>query len=91
VAFLTTNRRESAEIIGRVYKLDAAIVEAVLDGLIDHPSAGGVPYFGPGDFVPDGIDRLTAGLKLLGALDSDTPWRTLVDQSFLPADLQRKL
>jgi NitT/TauT family transport system substrate-binding protein len=91
VEFMKTNRQESAEIIGRIYKLDAAVVQTVLTGLIDHPSEGGVPYFGLGDFVPDGIDRLMAGLKLINALDTDTAWRPLVDQSFLPPDLQRKL
>jgi NitT/TauT family transport system substrate-binding protein len=91
VEFMKNDRQESAEIIARVYKLDAAIVRTVLTGLIDHPSAGGVPYFGQGAFVPDGIDRLMTGLKLINALDIDTGWRPLVDQSFLPPDLQRKL
>jgi NitT/TauT family transport system substrate-binding protein len=90
VEFMRSNRQESAEIIGRVYKLEPAVVQAVLTELIDHPSEGGVPYFGLGDFVPDGIDRLMDGLKLINALDTGSGWRPLVDQSFLPPDLQRK-
>ena len=91
VGFMTSNRQESAEIIGRVYKLDVAVVKSVLDELIDHPSAGDIPYFGLGDFDAGGIDRLLAGLKLMKVPDADAPWRPLVDQSYLPADLQRKL
>jgi NitT/TauT family transport system substrate-binding protein len=90
VEFLVSDRLESAEIIARAYKLDAAIVKTVLDGLIDHPSSG-VPYYGLGDFRPEGLDRLIEGLRLINALDSDIPWRSLVDQNFLPEDLRRKL
>jgi NitT/TauT family transport system substrate-binding protein len=90
VEFMQSNRQESAEVIGRVYKIDPAVVKIVLDGLMDHPTSG-VPYFGLGDFRPEGMDRLIAGLKLINALDSDIPWRSLVDQTFLPEDLRRKL
>jgi NitT/TauT family transport system substrate-binding protein len=90
VEFLVSDRQESAEIIARAYKLDPVIVRTVLDGLIEHPTAG-VPYFGLGDFRPEGLDRLIEGLRLINALDSDIPWRSLVDQSFLPPDLRRKL
>ncbi len=90
VEFMNANRAEASVIIGRVYKLDPAVVEPVLGELIDHPSTGNIPYFGLGDFNPDGIDRQMAGLKLIDALEGENNWRGLVDQSFLPADLQRK-
>jgi NitT/TauT family transport system substrate-binding protein len=90
VEFMADNRHDSAEIISHVYKLDRLVVETVLNWLIDNPSQGGVPYFGRGDFVADGIDRLVAGLKLINAPEGGAEWRLLVDQSFLPADLQRK-
>ncbi len=91
VEFMLANRRESAEIIGRVYKLDPIVVETVLGELVDHPSVGGVTYFGFGDFLPQGMDRLMDGLRLVKALEGEFDWRALVDQSFLPADLQRPL
>jgi NitT/TauT family transport system substrate-binding protein len=91
VAFMTSNRKEAAETIAKVYKLDPDVVESVLGGLIDHPSAGNVPYFGEGDFLPQGIDNLTKGLHMIGALDADIQWRLLIDQTLLPADLQRPL
>ncbi len=91
VEFMNSNRHEAAAIIAVVYKLDPAIVEAVLGELGDHPSEGNVPYFGLGNFYPDGMDRMMDGLKLINALEGDVTWRSLVDQSFLPADLQKPL
>jgi NitT/TauT family transport system substrate-binding protein len=91
VEFMIANRQESSEIIARVYKLEPAVVRAVIDGLIDNPATGNVPYYSLGDFRPEGMDRLIAGLKLINALDSNIAWRSLVDQSFLPLDLQRPL
>jgi NitT/TauT family transport system substrate-binding protein len=91
VQFIATNRTEAATIVAKVYKLDPKVIEAVLGELVDHPSLGNVPYFGEGDFLPAGVDNLANGLKLIGALDADVQWRALVDQSFLPADLQRPL
>jgi hypothetical protein len=41
--------------------------------------------------MPQGMDRLIEGLKLINAADSEFAWRSLVDQSFLPADLRRPL
>ncbi len=89
VEFMATNRHEASAIIARVYKLPPEVVETVLGTLTDQTS-GGVPYFGLGDFNPSGVDAQVAGLKLVHALDSETPWRTLVDQSYLPPDLQKK-
>ena len=91
VEFMISNRDESAAIIGGAYKLDPAVIKVVLDELIDHPSVGGVPYFSLGDIRADGMDRLVAGLKTIGALEDPVAWRTLVDQSFLPPDLRRPL
>ena len=91
VEFMMSHRKESAQIIGRVYKLDPAVVETVLGELMDHPSEGNVPYFGLGDFYPAGFDRMIDGLKLINTLEGNVAWRPLVDQSFLPADLRRPL
>ena len=88
VEFMMSHRKESSEIIGRVYKLDPAVVATVLSELLDHPSAGGVPYFGLGGFRPVDMDRLMDGLRLIKALRGDFPWRSLVNQNFLPVDLQ---
>ena len=89
VEFMAAHRHEASAVIARVYKLPPEVVETVLGTLTDKTS-GGIPYFGLGDFNPSGVDAQVAGLKLVHALDSEAPWRGLMDQSFLPADLQRK-
>jgi NitT/TauT family transport system substrate-binding protein len=91
VEFMYSNRAESADIIAKVYKLDPGLVKTVLDELMNNPSTDGTPYYGFGDINAAGMDRLMAGLKSIGALKSNLPWRTLVDQRFLPPDLRRKL
>ncbi len=91
VEFMIANRQESAEIIAKVYKLPPDVVKEVIDRLIDNPSTGNVAYWGFGDFRAEGMDKLMEGLKLINALDSNIPWRSLVDQSFLPPDLKRPL
>jgi NitT/TauT family transport system substrate-binding protein len=43
-----------------------------------------------GEFDRAELDRLVAGLKLIGELQEDVDWSKLVDTSFLPADLKAK-
>jgi NitT/TauT family transport system substrate-binding protein len=89
VLFMMTNRTEAAAIIGKVYKMDAAVVKEVLDELMDHPSVGGVSFFGEGDINPGGLDALVDIAQKTGDLKERVDWRPYVDQSFLPKDLQR--
>ena len=91
VEFMRSHRKELAAIIAHVYKLDPALVLTVLNELIDHPSAGNVPYWGLGNFYPAGFDTMMKGLALVKAVQGGPDWRTLVDQRFLPKDLQRPL
>ena len=90
VAFITEHRDEAAVIAAKIYKLDAAVVRSVMDGLLDHPS-GGVSFWSLGDFNPPDMDAMMAAMKLMGLPEADADWRRLVDQSFLPVDLRRDL
>ena len=42
----------------------------------------------PGDFEIAIFDRLANGLRLIGELDGPLDWKSLLDDRFLPADLQ---
>jgi NitT/TauT family transport system substrate-binding protein len=44
-----------------------------------------------GDFDRAELDRTVEGLRLIGEVKGEIVWDKLIDQSFLPADLQRKL
>jgi NitT/TauT family transport system substrate-binding protein len=91
VAFMQSNRKEAAAMIAKVYKMEPAIAEAVLAQLMDAKSADGVEFYSAGDIKPKGLDAQVEGLRLIGALQGNAQWRDLVDQSFLPDDLRRKL
>ena len=45
----------------------------------------------PGDFNRPGLDRMSAGLQLIGEVDKPVDWKSVIDQRFLPKDLQRPL
>jgi NitT/TauT family transport system substrate-binding protein len=44
----------------------------------------------PGNFDRAELDRVVDGLRLIGEVTGDVDWSKLIDQSFLPADLQSK-
>jgi NitT/TauT family transport system substrate-binding protein len=44
-----------------------------------------------GDFDRTELERSAAGLKLIGELKQDVDWASLIDESFLPKDLQGKM
>lgn len=91
VEFIKTNRDESVAIIARAYKMDPNVVKAMLAELVDRPSADGSPFFGDGSFNPKDLDGLVDLSRKSGDLKEQIEWRDYVDQSLLPADLQRKL
>jgi NitT/TauT family transport system substrate-binding protein len=91
VAFMQSNRKEAAAMIAKVYKMEPAVTEAVLAQLMDAKSVDGVSFYSAGDLNPKDLDAQVEGLRLIGALQGNAQWRDLVDQSFLPDDLKRKL
>ena len=50
----------------------------------------GVPYWGPGSFDIDGMNRMIRAQKLVGALTEDPDWSKIIDTQFLPDDLKAK-
>jgi NitT/TauT family transport system substrate-binding protein len=44
-----------------------------------------------GDFEPTGLAKMSEGLQLVGDLEKPVDWNALIDQSFLPPDLQKPL
>ncbi|MBO0759555.1 MAG: hypothetical protein J2P54_27265, partial [Bradyrhizobiaceae bacterium] len=47
--------------------------------------------WGLGDFNRTELDRTVDGLRLIGEINSEITWSKLIDQSYLPPDLQDKL
>ncbi len=44
-----------------------------------------------GGFVKEGLDAMSAGLELVGDIDKPVDWAKVIDQQFLPPDLQHPL
>jgi NitT/TauT family transport system substrate-binding protein len=91
IEFMGSDRKESAARIAKVYKLDPAVVEHIIGEMMDLRTIDGMPFYSPGNINPKDMDAMVEGLRLIGALQGSVQWRDLVDQSFLPDDLKRKL
>lgn len=44
-----------------------------------------------GDFEKSGLDKMSEGLQLVGDVDQQVDWNAIIDQEFLPKELQRPL
>ena len=85
------NPKESPAIIAKAYNLDAGRRrEDVVRDLLDSEKKGGVPYWGPGDLRIDTMNNMIRAQKLVGAIKGDVDWAKLIDESFLPDDLQEQ-
>jgi len=85
VDWIYANPAGTAEILQRLWKFEPAIAKEAVDNMI------GPKMWSPGGFDLVELNRTADGLKLIGELKDDVDWHALIDQSFLPPDLQRKL
>jgi NitT/TauT family transport system substrate-binding protein len=75
---------ETAKIIEKLYKLEPAVAKEAVDNMI------GPKMWSEGEFNVTELNRMVEGLKLIGEVKNDIDWSTVLDKSFLPADLQAK-
>jgi NitT/TauT family transport system substrate-binding protein len=90
VEFMYSNPDEAAAIVAKAYNLDLAVAKSAVQNLVDSKAKSGIPYWGPGNFDFDGMDRMIRAQKLVGALTGDVDWSKIVDTSFLADDLKPK-
>ncbi len=74
-----------AAILQKMWNFDPAIAKEAVHNMI------APKMWSRGDFNRAELDRTVEGLKLIGEVKGDIDWSKLVDQSFLPQDLQGKL
>lgn len=87
VEFVRANPTESAPIMGREYKIPAEQAKSAIESVL---GAKGV-YWSRGDFDYEGMEVMLKGLQLVKAIpDGPFDWKTVVDESYLPADLRSK-
>lgn len=85
VEAIYANPAETAAILTKAWNFDPAIAKEAVDNMI------GPKMWSLGDFNRAELDRTVDGLKLIGEIKDNVDWSKLVDQSFLPKDLQGKL
>jgi NitT/TauT family transport system substrate-binding protein len=85
VEAIYANPPETAAILHKMWNFEPAIAKVAVDNMI------GPKMWSLGDFDRAELERTADGLRLIGELKGDVDWSKLIDQSFLPADLQRKL
>ena len=90
VEYIYFNPKKAAKLIAPEYKLEVAVVEEILLKLIASTGTGGVPYWGPGDIRLEPMNAMIAAQKDVGAIKGEADWSKLIDESFLPKDLQSK-
>ena len=85
MALLTETEVEeiTAEIV-RMENVQPAVAKEAVDNMI------GPKMWSEGEFSITELNRIVEGLKLIGEVKNDIDWSTVLDKSFLPADLQAK-
>ena len=86
VNFIYQNRDEAMRIYAKVWREDPQKVATYFP-----------KYFGydgewiHGDFEQAGLAKMSEGLQLVGDVDKPVDWKAMIDQEFLPKDLQKPL
>ena len=80
------NRDDAMQIYAKVWQQDLKLVATYFP-----------KYFGydgewtHGEFDKSGLAKMSQGLELVGDVDQPVDWNSLIDQQFLPQDLQKPL
>ena len=83
--YLYKNIDEAADITAKAYKMDANLIRQVFK------EYARIHYWDVGKFDFDGMNRMVEGMRLVGQLKEPVDWAPIVDQSFLPKELQASL
>jgi NitT/TauT family transport system substrate-binding protein len=84
--YIYANRDDAMRIYAKVWQQDPAQVATYFP-----------KYFGyegewtRGEFEKAGLARMSEGMQLVGDVDKPVDWNALIDQEFLPKDLQKPL
>jgi len=88
VEFMYSNPDEAGMIVAKVYNLEPAIAKKAIHNLVSSNGKSGTPYWGPGKFDIEGMNRMIRAQKIVGALTGDVDWSKIVDTRFLSDDLK---
>lgn len=84
VAYMYAHPKDAAAIVAKAYDLDPAVALAAISHLTSQAKPGSLPYWGAGRIDLEGMKRMIAAQKLVGALSGDVDWNKVIDREFLP-------
>jgi NitT/TauT family transport system substrate-binding protein len=90
VEFMYAHPDEAGLIVAKVYNLEPEIAQSAVRYLTSARGKADLPYWGPGDFHIEGMNRMIEAQKLVGAISGDVDWPSVIDTRFLPDDLKPK-
>lgn len=76
---------DAAAVLHKMWQFDPDIAHQAVQNML------GPKMWSAGEFNRAELDRIVDGLRLVGEVQGDIDWNTLIDQSYLPKDLQGKL
>lgn len=85
VEFIYKHPDEAAEITAKAYDSDNV---DLYKSVFHHFKK--IHYWNQGAFNYDALNRMVQGLKIVGKLKGNVDWSKIIDQSFLPKDLQHQ-
>lgn len=86
VDFIYENPEEAMRIYAKVWNQDPANVATYFPKYFDYNGE-----WSRGDFDQAALAKMSDGLQLTGDTDAPVDWSTIIDQQFLPDDLQKPL
>lgn len=82
VQFIYQNPDAAAEIVARAFKMEVELTKKVFAQLVKDR------YWDEGRFDFKGMNAMLRGLRIVGQLDGEVDWKTLIDERFLPTSLR---
>ncbi|WP_321867511.1 ABC transporter substrate-binding protein [Paraburkholderia tropica] len=79
-----SNPTAAAALLATDFKLPPPLAKEAVDNMVKSH------MWSEGDFDRAELDRMVAGLQLIGEVNGPVDWKKLVDTQFLPANLQAK-
>ena len=86
VDFIYNNREEAMQIYAKVWQQDPKQVATYFPKYYGYEGE-----WTRGEFEKLGLDKMSEGLQLVGDVDKPVDWKAIIDQQFLPKNLQKSL
>jgi NitT/TauT family transport system substrate-binding protein len=88
VEFMHQKPDEAAPMVAKHYNIDVEVARSALHFLTGSKTEG-IPYWGNGQIHLAGMKRMIEVQRMVGAIQGEVDWKSIIDTRFLPPDLQQ--